>query len=146
MKQKHFTPQEQKGRGHRMKAPNAWICPQCGALITPLHSRCHRCGRVVDATTKFAMLVSIGFVAGEAVRFAFPASPDARPRTRSQISADQTKGHPVKGNLYRAELSCPHPAWVRGEAPGTLIGKTVRCGECPPGNNLRKVTRIQFQA
>lgn len=135
-----------------------WICPDCGALVTPLHSHCGNCGRKVSAGTKALMLLSVGYIAASAVKYAVPASSGAKstapaslgvkstapasPRVKSTapITVDKSTEREVKGNLYRTELSpCGHPAWVRGKDRPGLFKKTVICRKCPAGDNLRKV-------
>lgn len=92
------------------------------------------------------MLLSLGYIAAEAVKIVYPASPKMPPEKTSQIQVDNSKGSTAEGDLYRVELSCPHRAWVRGHSPGDVGGKTVRCPECPSGHNLQKVIRVQFRA
>lgn len=118
-----------------------WMCPDCGALLTPFHSHCHNCGRRVGAAAKFLMLASLGYIAASsALKYTHPLHAEIDCSNAKQVPTYNSTGHTVKDNLYLAELvPCGHYAWVKAEDPSRLVGINVFCPDCPPDNNFRQV-------
>lgn len=121
-----------------------WICPDCGALLTPFHSHCHSCGRAVSAVTKCLMIGSLGYIAVKALQSAILVPAPVGAYT-GQIPSSTSTDRQVQGNLYWVELiPCGHYAWVKGEDPSMVVGINVFCPDCPPDDNFRRVSSVQY--